>query len=83
MSFGDVQVAFRGLEPYSLSGITVTDQILGTGSYATVFKLDYFGLKCAGKKIHELLLGLGSDAVTYTLRRFKDEFSQVCHPNIV
>ena len=86
MSFGDVQVAFRGLEPYSLSGITVTDQILGTGSYATVFKLDYLGLKCAGKKIHELLLGLGSDAVTYTLRRFKDEceiLSQVCHPNIV
>ena len=84
-SSGDL-VAFKGLEPYSLSGITVTDQKLGIGSYATVFNLDYLGRKCAGKKIHEVLLGLGSDAVTYTLQRFKDEciiLSQICHPNIV
>ena len=81
-----MQVVFEGLEPYSLSGVTVTDQKLGTGSYATVFKLDYLGLKCAGKKIHELLLGQGSESMTYTLRRFKDEcqiLSQVRHPNIV
>jgi serine/threonine protein kinase len=79
-------VAFKGLEPYRLSGVTVTDEELGTGSYATVLKLDYLGLKCAGKKIHKVLLGEEADSMTYTVRRFKDEckiLSQVRHPNIV
>ena len=86
MALDSMQVVFKGLEPYSLSGVTVTDEKLGTGSYATVFKLDYLGLKCAGKKIHELLLGQGSDRVTYTVQRFKDEcqiLSHVRHPNVV
>ena len=42
------------------------------------------GLKCAGKKIHELLLRQGDDS--YTVRRFEEEcrlLSQVRHPNIV
>ena len=52
--------------------------------YATVLELEYMGLKCAGKKIHELLLEQGDDG--YTVRRFEEEcclLSQVRHPNIV
>lgn len=86
MASRDTHLTFQGLEAYSLSHIKVTDQELGTGSYASVFKLDYLGLKCAGKKIHKILLGQESDPVTYTVRRFKDEcqiLSQVRHPNVV
>ena len=77
-------MAFTGLEPYKLTGVTVTDRELGHGSYATVLQLDYMGLKCAGKKIHELLLRQGD--TSYTVRRFEEEcrlLSQVRHPNIV
>ena len=86
MAYDSVQTMFKGLESYVLDDITFTNQKLGTGSYATVLKLDYMGLKCAGKKIHELLLGQEEDSVTYTVRRFKDEcqiLSQVRHPNLV
>ena len=47
---------FTGFDPYKLTGVRVTDRELGHGSYATVLELEYMGLKCAGKKIHELLL---------------------------
>ena len=73
-----------GFDPYKLTGVTVTDRELGHGSYATVLELEYMGLKCAGKKIHELLLKQ-SDSM-YTLLRFEEEcrlLSQVRHPNIV
>ena len=86
MAYKNIQVAFKGLEPYSLNGITVRDEELGTGSYATVLKVDYLGLKCAGKKIHKVLLGEEANSMTYTVQRFKDEcqiLSQVRHPNIV
>ena len=75
---------FTGLDPYKLTGVTVTDRELGHGSYATVLELEYMGLKCAGKKIHELLLRQGD--VSYSVRRFEEEcllLSQVRHPNIV
>ena len=75
---------FSGFEPYKLAGIRVTDQELGRGSYATVLELEYMGLKCAGKKIHEVLLMQGDR--TYTVHRFETEcrlLSQVHHPNIV
>ena len=42
------------------------------------------GLKCAGKKIHELLLRQGGES--YTVHRFEEEcrlLSQVRHPNVV
>ena len=79
-----MQAMFEGFEPYKLSGVTVTDQNLGTGSYATVLKLDYMGLRCAGKKIHEILLGQGS--TSFIIQRFRDEchiLCQVRHPNVV
>ena len=75
---------FTGFDPYKLTGVRVTDRELGHGSYATVLELEYMGLKCAGKKIHELLLRQGD--ASYTVRRFEEEcrlLSQVCHPNIV
>ena len=75
---------FTGFEPYELTGVRVTDRELGLGSYATVLELEYVGLKCAGKKIHELLIGQGD--TSYTVRRFEEEcrlLSQIRHPNIV
>ena len=75
---------FTGLESYKLTGVTETDRELGHGSYATVQELEYMGLKCAGKKIHVLLLEQGD--TSYTVRRFEEEcriLSQVRHPNIV
>ena len=75
---------FRGFDPYKLTGVRVTDRELGNGSYATVLELEYMGLKCAGKKIHEVLLKQGD--ASYTARRFEEEcrlLSQVRHPNIV
>ena len=75
---------FTGFDPYKLTGVRVTDRELGHGSYATVLELEYMGLKCAGKKIHELLLRQGD--TSYQVRRFEEEcrlLSQVRHPNIV
>ena len=62
----------------------MTDRELGHGSYATVLELEYMELKCAGKKVHELLLRQGG--ASYTVRRFEEEcrlLSQVRHPNVV
>ena len=77
---------FASLEPYHLANVRLpsTDSELGHGSYATVQELEYLGLKCAGKKIHDLLLQQGDDS--YYIRRFEEEcriLSQVRHPNIV
>ena len=78
------RATFTGFDPYRLNGVTVIDRELGHGSYATVLELEYMGLKCAGKKIHELLLRQGGES--YTVRRFEEEcrlLSQVRHPNVV
>ena len=78
------RATFTELDPYRLNGVTVTDRELGHGSYATVLELEYMGLKCAGKKIHELLLRQGG--ASYTVRKFEEEcrlLSQVRHPNVV
>ena len=78
------RATFTGFDPYKLSGVTVTDRVLGHGSYATVLELEYMGLKCAGKKIHEVLLEQGG--ASYSVRRFEEEcrlLSQVRHPNVV
>ena len=80
----DVNLNFDQLETYKLKEVQVTDRELGHGSYATVLELDYIGLKCAGKKIHDELLK--QDLTTYGMLRFKEEcrlLSQVRHPNIV
>ena len=65
------RATFAGFDPYKLTGVRVTDKELGHGSYATVLELEYMGLKCAGKRIHELLLRQGD--ASYTVRRFEEE----------
>ena len=78
------RATFSGFEPYQLTGVKVTHKVLGHGSYATVQELEYMGLKCAGKKIHDLLLEQGD--TSYTVRRFEEEcrlLGQIRHPNIV
>ncbi len=73
---------FESIAVYQLSGVKESGRELGRGSYATVLELDYMGLKCAGKKIHNELRG---DA-TYAIDRFQEEcrlLSQVRHPNVV
>ena len=75
-----------GINSFKLTGIQLTDNELGTGSYASVYEVNYLGLKCAGKKIHELLLRQAGGGITYALRRFEEEcrlLSQLRHPNIV
>ena len=77
--------SFSAFEQYKLSGVEISSKNeLGHGSYATVQELEYMGLKCAGKKIHDILLQQGD--ASYTLRRFEEEcrlLSQARHPNIV
>ena len=75
---------FTGFDSYKLIGVRVTDRELGHGSYATVLEVEYMGLKCAGKKIHDILVRQGD--ANYTVRRFEEEchlLSQIRHPNIV
>ena len=77
---------FSGLEPYKLTSIRMTDRKLGRGSYATVLEVEYKGLKCAGKKIHEDLQGQLGGGLTYAVNRFETEcrlLNQMRHPNIV
>lgn len=75
---------FSGLRYCALTGVTVTDRVLGHGSYATVFELECNGHKCAGKKIHDVLIAQGMS--TYSLQKFEKEcqlLSELHHPNIV
>ena len=76
--------SISGLDSYKLSGIKVTDRTLGRGAYATVLELEYMGLKCAGKKIHELLFAQGNSS--YVVEHFRKEchlLSRLHHPNII
>ena len=77
-----------GLDPLKLSGIRLTKNKLGSRSYASIYELDYNGLKCAGKKIHKMLIKKAAGGATYQfiLIRFAEIcrlLSQVRHPNIV
>ena len=61
-----------------------SEMCIRDSSYATVLELQYIGLKCTGKKIHEVLLRPGSSS--YPVHRFEEEcrlLSLVRHPNIV
>ena len=72
------------IDDYKLSGVQLTNTELGHGSYATVLALDYLGLKCAGKKIHEHLII--NEERKNVIHRFEEEchlLSQIRHPNIV
>ena len=78
-------MAAKDFSVCKLKGLNVTEEIIGHGSYATVLKLDYLGLTCAGKKIHDVLQQ-GKAKSCYPIRRFEEEcrlLSQLHHPNIV
>ena len=61
----------------------MTEEEYGRGSYATVVRLEYRGLTCAGKKLHYVLI---EEGVRETVYRFEGEcrlLAQMRHPNIV
>ena len=71
------------LQQYEIRGVTITENELGRGSYAVVLEIVYRGLKCAGKKLHEVLYETG---IGYAAQRYLEEcrlLSQTRHPNIV
>ena len=75
---------FSSLESYKLTRVQLTGNKLGQGSYASVMEVNYMGLKCAGKKIHEVLIEQGE--TNYIVRHFEEEcriLSTMRHPNIV
>ena len=68
-----IRATLTGFDPSRVTGVKyITAQELWHGSYATVLELEYRGLKCAGKKIHELLLRQGDTG--YSVRRFNEEY---------
>ena len=72
-----------GFESFRLNGVQVSEEEFGRGSYAVVLRLEYRGLKCAGKKLYPVLYEQG---VGETVRRFEGEcqlLAQMRHPNIV
>ena len=86
------RLAFSGpsFDAYKLTGVRVTDRELGHGSYATVLELEYMKMRCAGKKIHEMLLGRNEEMEefddNYVILRFEEEcrlLSKIRHSNIV
>ena len=61
----------------------LTEEEFGRGSYAVVLRLEYRGLKCAGKQLYPVLYEQG---VGDTVCRFEEEcrlLAQMRHPNIV
>ena len=87
MSFTTTPISYHlhtaGFEPYRLTGVRVTEEEYGRGSYATVVGLEYRGLTCAGKKLHYVLV---EEGVRETVYRFEGEcrlLAQMRHPNIV
>ena len=68
---------------YKLSGVKVTEQVLGSGPYTSDIELEYVGLRCVGKKIHQALFMQGETAAK--VRQLKEQchlLSQICHPNL-
>ena len=43
------------LRRFGLDGVYDTGREVGHGSYAVVKELEFHGLKCVGKKIHDIL----------------------------
>ena len=75
------------LSRFELNGVEEKGREIGRGSYAVVEELDFRGLSCVGKSIHEELYDNASDRERVDmLARFGAEcelLSQVRHPNVV
>ena len=68
---------------YKLTGVQVTDQIVGSGAFSSDIVLEYVGLKCIGKKLHQALFMQGeTTAKVRQLREHCHLLSQIRHPNI-
>ena len=79
----DPLIPTAGFKSYRLTEVRVTDEEYGRGAYATVVGVEYKGLKCAGKKLHIVLV---EERVRETVYRFEGEcrlLAQMRHPNIV
>ena len=75
------------LRQFQLHGVSDTGRVIGNGSYATVKELEFRGLKCVGKKIHQLLFDSAtSQERAAMLQRFTEEcalLSCLHHPCVV
>ena len=75
------------LRQFQLDGVSDTGRIIGNGSYATVKELEFRGLKCVGKKIHQLLFDSATPQDRAAmLQRFTEEcelLSHLHHPCVV
>ena len=75
------------LRQFQLSGVRDTGRTVGGGSYATVKELEFRGLKCVGKKIHQVLLvNATPQERAAMLQRFTEEcelLSHLHHPCVV
>ena len=75
------------LRQFILHGVNDTGRIIGNGSYATVKELEFCGLKCVGKKIHQLLFDSANPQEgAAMLQRFAEEcelLSRLHHPCVV
>ena len=72
-----------GLEQYLLYSASETGVEFGRGSYAAVVEVKYKGLRCAGKKIHDVFY---EGQVDRLLSKFVEEctlLSRLRHPHIV
>ena len=76
--------AREALERYQLRGVRETGTELGRGSFAAVVEVDCKGVRCAGKKIHNILSQPGEG--DRLVGRFEEEcrlLSALRHPHVV
>ena len=74
------------LKVLQLSGVTVKDNELGRGSYGVVVEVDVNGLRCAGKRLHQILLETSREECGQIVQQFVEEcfqHSRQRHPKIV
>ena len=70
-----MQPGASSLRQLQLQGVSDTGRIIGNGSYTTVKELKFRGLKCVGKKIHQVLL---EDATPQERAAMLQRFTEEC-----
>ena len=74
------------LQPFILSGVTLTGRTLGEGSYGCVEELNVNGLICAGKRMYDALVNSRNKGADCMIEKYYKEchlLSSLRHPNIV
>ncbi len=74
------------LKEFIIHDIKRTGVHLGAGSYGDVEELCWNGTKCAGKRLHDTLLGTISNGTSKAANKFVSEckiIAKIRHPNIV